>query len=160
VSDEERRRGFDDLTKGLEAVRQDMQRTQEAVKTSRQQHEELTKAIQAHESNTAVTGQKVDTVVIAVTRIEDKMDVMSEKVVEAVTHGRDTREGLSRTRKDLALMKELVLRHDERITGSRLNLGEHKLLLIPGVGAILIFIGYYIDKAAANATLAAIKGWF
>ncbi len=160
VSDKENSEGYAGLKKGLDAVQKDMILTQQMVKDNRKEARDVSLAIQQHEKNTAVTGQKVDTVVGAVTRIEDKMDAMVEKVAETATHGLDTREGLSRTRKDVALMQELVLRHDEKLGGAQNWMVEYRWLLIPGIGAILVFIAYYIDKPAADATLAAIKGWF
>ena len=160
MSDEERRNGYGSLKDGLDAVQRDMILTQQMVKENRKEAKEVALAIQHHERNTAVTGQKVDAVVGAVTRIEDKMDIMVEKVAETATHGHDTREGLSRTREDVALMKELVLRHDERIDAADNRMVPHRWLFLPGAGAVLVFIAYYIDKPAADATLAAIKGWF
>jgi methyl-accepting chemotaxis protein len=154
---DERRQGFVDLQKALEQVQNDMRATQETVKANREQAKDIGLAIQKHERNTAVTSQKVDTVVDSVTRIEHKMDDLSTKVTETAVHGQDTREGLSRTREHVSAMHELVLRHDEQLNTK----AKHYAWLVPFAGvAVLVFIGYHIDKEAADATLAAIRGLF
>ena len=158
--DDERRKGYDTLKRGLDAVQTDMKNMQETVIQNRAQAEGISKAIQTHEKNTAVTGQKVDTVIGAVTRIEDKMDTLTEVVVETRTHGLDTREGLTRTRTDMDKLNELVLRHDEKLSDKEGPIMHPKLLATGGLIAVLVFVGYHIDKDATDMTLAAIRGLF
>lgn len=154
---EDRRQGFVELKSSLDAVQDDVKKAAASARENREQIKAVQEAVMAHDTRTAMTGVKVDTVVSAVERIEDKMDGFAVELTATRVHGQDTRTGLIKAHDDIKVIRELVVRHDEKISNSGIPI---KAVAIASLVGVMLFAGYHLDKDAMDATVAALKGLF
>jgi hypothetical protein len=156
VSDE-RREGFNELKEALGAVVHDVRKAGDEARENRQKLISVQEAIAAHDKKTALTGQNVTLVMEGQSRIEDKIDTLSEVVTETRVHGEDTRAGLTATRDEVAHISRLVAVHNDKLEGGG---ASYTLYGILAGAAVLVWTGYHFDKEAMDATVAALKGLF
>jgi len=154
---EERRKGFQELRDSFNEVQQDVVNSAKEARQNRDALEAVKQAIADHDKKTALTGQKVDTVVGVVGRIEQKVDTLQTTVTETRVHADDTRLGLDKTREQVSLLHDLVTRHDEKLENSKIP--ARLMVCVAGFG-FLIYTGYHFNSAAMEATVAALKGLF
>jgi hypothetical protein len=152
----ERRQGYDEFAKSIEAIRQDAIAAGFEAGENRKQIAQVHQAIAEHDKKTALTAQNVTLVMEGQNRIEDKIDTLSDAVTETRVHGQDTRAGLTATREEVAHISKLVAVHHDKLEGG----ANYTLYGIIAGAAILVWTGYHYDKEAMDATVAALKGLF